>query len=195
MKTIKKSATMSRATSTEPAPEPAAEARPAGVTRAGLFARLAALGIATETTEHEAVFTVAESEKLERDLPGGHTKNLFLKDAKDRLFLLVAESRSRVDLKTLPKLIGSARLSFGKPDLLLSVLGVTPGSVTAFAVINDTAGAVTVLFDQALLRHDRINCHPLENTATTNIARDDLLSFIRATGHEPRIVDLGATTI
>jgi Ala-tRNA(Pro) deacylase len=157
-----------------------------------LFVRLAELGIATTTTEHEAVFTVAESEKLERDLPGGHTKNLFLKDAKDRLFLLVAESHTRVDLKTLPKVIDSARLSFGKPELLLSVLGVTPGSVTAFAVVNDVAGRVTVLIDKALLGHERINCHPLENTATTNIARDDLLRFIRATGHEPRIVDLTA---
>lgn len=156
-----------------------------------LFARLGALGIVTSTVEHEPVYTVAESEKLERQLAGGHTKNLFLKDAKERLFLLIAESRSSVDLKALPKSIGSARLSFGKPDLLLEVLGVTPGSVTAFAVVNDISGRVTVLIDRALLRHDTINCHPLENTATTNIAREDLLRFIRATGHEPRVVDLG----
>jgi Ala-tRNA(Pro) deacylase len=156
------------------------------------MSRLAEMGIETHTVEHEAVFTVLESERLERELPGGHTKNLFLKDAKDRLYLLVAESRSRIDMKALPKVIGSARLSFGKPDLLLDVLGVTPGSVTALSVINDHAGRVEVLIDEALLRHDRINCHPLENTATTNIARDDLLRFIRATGHEPRVVDTRA---
>lgn len=162
------------------------------VNRSGLLARLTEMGIETHTVDHEAVFTVAESERLERELPGGHTKNLFLKDAKDRLFLLVAESRTRIDMKAMPKAIGSARLSFGKPDLLLEVLGVTPGSVTAFSVVNDVAGRVELLIDRALLRHERINCHPLENTATTNIARDDLLRFIRATGHEPRVIDTGA---
>ncbi|MFZ4805947.1 MAG: prolyl-tRNA synthetase associated domain-containing protein [Hyphomicrobiaceae bacterium] len=166
----------------------------APLSRAELMARLAGMGIETHTIEHQAVFTVAESEQLERELPGGHTKNLFLKDAKDRLFLLVAESHTRVDLKALPGLIGSARLSFGKPDLLLEVLGVSPGSVTAFAVVNDRAARVSVLIDKALMKHARINCHPLVNTATTNIARDDLLGFIRATGHEPRIVDVGGGT-
>jgi Ala-tRNA(Pro) deacylase len=157
--------------------------------------RLAELGIETATVDHPAVFTVAESEQLERQLSGGHTKNLFLKDAKDRLFLLVAESRTAVDLKSLPKRIGSARLSFGKPDLLLAVLGVTPGSVTAFAVANDTEHRVTLLVDSALMRHDRINCHPLENTATTSIGRDDLLRFWRATGHDPHIVDLTGVSV
>lgn len=161
------------------------------LSRSGLMARLDEMGIVTETVDHEPVFTVAESERLERELAGGHTKNLFLKDAKDRLFLLIAESRTTVDLKQLPKVIGSARLSFGKPDLLLQVLGVAPGSVTAFAVVNDTAGQVSVLIDRALIRHERINCHPLENSATTNIAREDLLRFIRATGHEPRVIDPG----
>jgi len=153
--------------------------------------RLAAMGIETETIDHEAVFTVAESERLERELPGGHTKNLFLKDAKDQLYLIVAESHTRIDLKALPGVIGSARLSFGKPDLLFQVLGVMPGSVTAFSVVNDVTARVTVLIDKALMEHPRINCHPLVNTATTNIARDDLLRFIRATGHEPRVVDVG----
>lgn len=153
-----------------------------------LFARLAELGIKTETLEHEAVFTVAESERLERDLPGGHTKNLFLKDAKDRLFLVVAQSHTPVDLKSLHKLIGSARLSFGKPDLLMEVLGVAPGSVTALAVINDDQKRVSVVVDQRLMGYERINCHPLVNTATTSIARDDLIRFMRASGHEPLIV-------
>lgn len=164
------------------------------LTRAQLFARLSELGITTRTVEHSPLFTVAESAEVERQLPGGHTKNLFLKDAKANLYLVVALSTTPVDLKTLPQTISSHRLSFGKPDLLMQALGVPPGSVTAFSVINDTAQRVAVVIDAALMAHDTINCHPLENTATTNIARDDLLRFIRATGHEPRIAVLNRTT-
>ena len=152
--------------------------------------RLDALGIATTTVEHETVFTVAESSKLERDITGGHTKNLFLKDAKDRLFLVIAESRTEIDLKSLHKTLGAARFSFGKADLLMEVLGVPPGSVTAFALINDPAARVAVVVDAALMGYDTLNCHPLVNTATTSIARDDLLRFIRASGHEPQVVGL-----
>ncbi len=162
-------------------------------TRADLLHRLTTLGIVTRTVDHPAVFTVAESEKLERDLPGGHTKNLFLKDAKGALFLVTAESHTPVDLKTLHKRLGCARLSFGKPELLAERLGVAPGSVTAFALINDTDRKVSFVIDAALMRCDTINCHPLENTATTNIARDDLLRFIRDCGHEPRVLDLMST--
>lgn len=160
------------------------------VDRAGLFSRLVALGIETATVEHPAVFTVAESEKLERDLPGGHTKNLVLKDAKGRLFLVVAEAHTPVNLKTLHKSIGCARLSFAKADLLDDVLGIAPGSVTALALINDNEQRLDVIIDEILMDHDVINCHPLENTATTSIARDDLMRFIRACGHEPRIMNL-----
>jgi Ala-tRNA(Pro) deacylase len=157
-------------------------------TRDDLFARLAALGIVTETVEHEAVFTVAESARLERDLPGGHTKNLFLRDAKGRLFLVVAESHTPIDLKSLHKRIGAARLSFGKPELLMEVLGVPAGSVTALALINDDQKRVSVVVDARLMGYDKINCHPLANTATTSIARDDLFRFMRAGGHEPLVV-------
>jgi Ala-tRNA(Pro) deacylase len=157
-----------------------------------LTARLAELGIATETVEHPAVFTVAESSKLERELPGGHTKNLFLKDKKDRLFLVVALGRAHIDLKSLHRTLGSDRLSFGKPELLMEILGVPAGSVTPFALINDTAHRVTVILDADMMRHERLNYHPLENTATTNIAREDLLRFIRACGHEPRILAVAA---
>lgn len=168
---------------------------PCPKTRAELFAYLGQLGIETTTTEHEAVFTVAESDGLNRELPGGHTKNLFLKDAKDRLWLVVAEGHSPIDLKALPKVIGSARLSFGKPELLLEVLGVTPGSVTALALINDPAGSVGVVVDARLMEYDVINCHPLVNTATTSIRRDDLIKFIKATGHEPSILPLTGPSV
>jgi Ala-tRNA(Pro) deacylase len=157
-------------------------------TRQDLFARLDELGIASTTVEHEAVFTVAESSRLERELPGGHTKNLFLKDKKDRLYLVVALGSAHIDLKTLHRQLGSDRLSFGKPELLMEVLGVPAGSVTPFALINDTDGRVTVILDADMMRHERLNYHPLENTATTNIAREDLVRFIRSCGHEPRIM-------
>jgi Ala-tRNA(Pro) deacylase len=140
--------------------------------------------------EHAAVFTVAESAKLERELPGGHTKNLFLKDKNGRLFLIVALGSTRINLKALPQRIGSDRLSFGRPELLADVLGVTPGSVTPFALLNDVAGRVTVILDADMMRSERLNYHPLENTATTNIAREDLLRFIRSCGHEPRILSV-----
>ena len=159
-------------------------------TRAELMARLEALGIAHTTVEHAAVFTVAESNALHQDLPGGHTKNLFLKDKKDRLYLVVADRHTPVDLKALPKRIGSDRLSFGRPELLAEVLGVTPGSVTALALANDTGRRCSVVVDQRLMEYDSINCHPLVNTATTTIARDDLIRFIRACGHEPKVMTL-----
>ncbi len=159
--------------------------------RQDLFARLAQLGVETRTLEHEAVFTVAESSRLERELPGAHTKNLFLKSEDGSLFLVVAVAATRVDLKGLAKTLGADRFSFGKPELLLDALGVSPGSVTVFAVINDTSHRVGLILDAELMKYDTINCHPLENTATTNIARDDLLRFIRACGHEPKIAVLG----
>ena len=164
----------------------------APLTRAELFARLDALGIRHSTIDHEAVFTVAESERLHCNLPGGHTKNLFLKDAKDRLWLVVAEAHATVDLKSLPKAIGSARLSFGKAELLMEVLGVTPGSVTVLALANDRERRVSVVVDRRLMDYDVVNCHPLTNTATTSLARDDVLRFIRACGHEPCVMSLTA---
>jgi Ala-tRNA(Pro) deacylase len=160
--------------------------------RQDLFARLAELGIATETVEHSPVFTVAESSRLERRLAGGHTKNLFLKDRKERLFLVVALGHARIDLKSLHNRLGCDRLSFGKPELLMEALGVPPGSVTPFALINDTARRVTVILDADMMRHERLNYHPLENTATTSIAREGLIAFIRACGREPRVVAVAA---
>lgn len=168
------------------------------LTRDQLMARLDALGIAHVTVDHEAVFTVAESDRLHREISGGHTKNLFLKDAKDQLWLVVAEAHTPIDLKALPKLIGSARLSFGRAELLREVLGVEPGSVTALALANDGERRVRVVIDRRLMEYDAVNCHPLVNTATTSLARDDLVRFIRACGHEPRITNLtggaGTTT-
>lgn len=165
-------------------------ARPA--TRRDLMAFLASLAIETTTLDHPPVFTVAESDALERAISGGHTKNLFLKDNKGRLFLVVAQSHTRVDLKALAARLGAGRFSFGNPDLLMEVLGVSPGSVTAFAAINDTSGRVEIVIDDNLMHHDTVNCHPLENAATTSIARADLFRFLSACGHEPRVALLGS---
>lgn len=162
----------------------------APATRQDLMVYLKQLKIAITSQEHLPVFTVAESDALERHMPGGHTKNLFLKDAKGQLFLIVAEAHTIVDLKSLHKTLNCKRLSFGNADLLLATLGIAPGSVTAFAVLNDRANQVTVVIDKALMHFDIINCHPLVNSATSAIARDDLLRFLCATGHDPLIVDL-----
>ena len=164
-------------------------------TREILFARLAELGIQTVTVEHEAVFTVAESSHLERNLEGGHTKNLFLKDAKGQLWLISALGETAIDLKALPKVIGSARLSFGSAELLLETLGVTPGSVTAFALINDSGRRVRFVLDQALLEHEQVNFHPMTNTATTTLSREGLLAFLRALKVEPVVVDFSRMAV
>lgn len=157
-------------------------------TRQDLFSLLDRLGIETRTHEHQAVFTVAESLEIEKAMPGGHTKNLFLKDKKDRVFLVVALNDARIDLKSLHRVIGSDRLSFGRPELLNELLSVKPGSVTPFALINDTDSKVTVILDEPMMAETLLNYHPLENTATTAIRRDDLVKFIEATGHAPRIL-------
>ncbi|MDJ1158681.1 YbaK/EbsC family protein [Chelatococcus sp. SYSU_G07232] len=154
-----------------------------------LFAFLAGLGISVRTVEHAPLFTVADSQKLRGDIPGGHTKNLFLKDKKGRIFLVVLLEDAVVDLKRLHDAIGaSGRLSFGSAELLRATLGVEPGSVTPFAAINDEAGVVTVVLDTDMLACEQLNYHPLVNTMTSGIAREDLIAFLRATGHEPLIL-------
>jgi Ala-tRNA(Pro) deacylase len=158
--------------------------------RADLFAKLDSLGIDTTTHEHPPVFTVEEAKAHCADLPGGHCKSLFLKDKKDRLYLLVALDSRPIDLNAIGKRIGSARLSFGRPELLQEVLGVTPGSVTPFALINDRAHRVSVVLDAGMMRETVLNYHPLTNTATTNIRPDDLRRFIAACGHEPTEIEL-----
>ncbi len=154
-----------------------------------LFAYLDALGIAHTTHWHEAVFTVGESTELKASMPGGHTKNLFLKDKDGAIILIAAEAHSELKLNQLHRLIGTKRLSFGAPDLMVDLLGVTPGSVTAFALINDKAGRVRFLVDAALMAHDPVNFHPLTNTGTTAVSRADFEKFVRATGHGFEVID------
>jgi Ala-tRNA(Pro) deacylase len=156
-----------------------------------LLARLAELGIKTVTHSHPPMRTVEDSKELRGALPGGHCKNLFLKDKKDQLWLVVALEDARVELNRLDKVIGSARLSFGSADRLWASLGVRPGSVTPFALINDRDRRVKVVLQQAMLEHDLLNYHPLLNDRTTAIRSADLLTFIRACGHEPLVAAFG----
>ncbi|MBM3530356.1 MAG: prolyl-tRNA synthetase associated domain-containing protein [Alphaproteobacteria bacterium] len=154
-----------------------------------LFAYLDRLGIAHSTVSHPPLFTVEQSLGLRGAIPGGHTKNLFLKDKKGALFLVTALEDAVIELKSLHRALdASGRFSFGSADQLREVLGVEPGSVTPFAAINDAERRVAVVLDAALMEHGTINAHPLVNTMTTSIARDGLVRFLEATGHPPRIV-------
>ena len=147
------------------------------------------LAIPFEHHEHEAVFTVEESRDIKASLPGEHTKNLFLKDAEGTLVLIAAEAYNQLKLNQLHKLIGTKRLSFGPAELMTEVLGVVPGSVTAFALMNDRAGRVRFLVDAVLAAADIVNFHPLVNTGTTAISQADFRRFVDATGHGFEIID------
>ncbi len=168
--------------------EPAFPSIPA--TPDDLFRRLDELGIASETVHHSAVFTVDEAKAHRGEIAGGHCKNLFLKDKAGQLWLVVMLESSRLDMKAAQTKLGSARLSFASPELMRAVLGVDPGSVTPFTMINASAAPVQVVLEGAMMRESRLSYHPLTNTQTTTIAAADLLAFLRAQGHEPLIVDL-----
>ena len=157
-----------------------------------LFDRLAELDIEYTTCRHPAVWTVEESRRLRGDMPGGHCKSLFLKDKKGVVYLVVALEDRAIDMKRLRRPIGAAPLSFARPELLMEILGVTPGAVTPFGLINDVNAAVRVVLDREMLERDPLNYHPLTNEATTAIAPGDLLKFIRGCGHEPQILDFEA---
>jgi Ala-tRNA(Pro) deacylase len=157
-----------------------------------LFAYLDRLGIAHQSVSHPALFTVEESRALRGKVPGGHTKNLFLRDKKGALFLVVTLEDAVIALKSLHRRLGATgRFSFGSANLMRETLGVEPGSVTPFAALNDTEQRVSVVLDAAMMAHAVLNYHPLRNTMTTSIAREDLVRFLTATGHPPRIVALG----
>ena len=154
-----------------------------------LYALLKQLNIAHHTEEHRAVFTVAEGADVKARLPGGHSKNLFLKDKAGDYVLVSALGSTIIKLNQLHKRIGTKRLSFGKPEALLELLGVVPGSVTVFSVLNDVDHKVRLILDKALFDHEAVWFHPMRNTASTRIAPNDILRFAEATGHIPTVVD------
>ncbi|MEZ5666909.1 MAG: prolyl-tRNA synthetase associated domain-containing protein [Alphaproteobacteria bacterium] len=177
---------------TEAAPDSGPDPRLAAA-RQRLWDRLEALGIATRTVDHPPVFTVAESQAMRGSLPGGHCKSLFLRDKKGRQFLVVALEDRPVDLKALRGALGAGNLSFASAERLMATLGVAPGSVTPFGLINaDPHSGLVVALDRGMLDHDPLNYHPLSNDATTAIAPGDLVRFVRACGFEPLAVDLAA---
>ena len=155
-------------------------------TRQDLFDLLDRRGVPHRTYDHPPVFTVAESASIKLAMPGGHTKNLFLKDKNGRLLLLCALAETKIDLNALAKAMKAGRFSFGAPELMHEALGVTPGSVTVFALINDRLGRITLLLDDALFAVDPVNFHPLSNDATTAVSPGGLLRFLEETGHAPQ---------
>lgn len=157
-----------------------------------LYADLKALDIPYDVVEHPAVFTVEESQAVDGDIPGAHTKNLFLKDAGGRFWLVTVPAALRADLKALPTVMGAKRVSFGKGEDMERLIGVTPGSVTPLGAIADAAGAVTIVLDASLAAADRVNCHPLRNTATLGLSGADLVRALTHWGHPPVIIDVPA---
>lgn len=160
--------------------------------RAGLEDYLTRQNIAFRTCTHAPVFTVADGAEVKAAMPGGHTKNLFLDDRRGGLFLVSALAETLIPVNRLHRVLGARRLSFGTPHMLAAKLGVTPGSVTIFAMINDRAGEVVPVLDQKLFDHGLVNFHPLRNDATTAIAPDDVLGFLKGLGRNPVILDFAS---
>ncbi len=156
-----------------------------------LLACLDQLGIKTKTYEHEPIFTVAQGLHFEKSIPGAHCRNLFLRDKKKVMYLVVLRNETLVDIKKLASLIGAGRLSFGSPDRLWTMLGVRPGSVCPFALINDKNCEINVILEAGMMEEPLVNYHPLDNARTTGISPGDLLKFIDFCGHKPQIIDLG----
>lgn len=151
----------------------------------GLLADLSALSIPFAAHEHDAVFTVAESDAVHAAMPGAHTKNLFLKDKRAAFWLVTVPSDARVDLKALPGATGCKPVSFGKAEDMARLLGITPGSVTPLAMINAAPGSITMVLDAALADADLVNVHPLRNTATFGLAGAAILDLLRHWEHAP----------
>ncbi|WP_120498210.1 prolyl-tRNA synthetase associated domain-containing protein [Kiloniella sp. EL199] len=155
-----------------------------------LFNKLTELGIETTTITHPAVYTVEESKEHCSDIPGAHTKNLFLRNKKGQMWLLVCHEDRKIDIKLLAKALGAGKLSFGSADRLMEFLGITPGSVSPFTAINDKDNAVKVILDSQMMKQSPINSHPLTNTMTTSITPENLVQFLTAIDHPPEELDM-----
>jgi len=186
---------MSDTPSDTPAPDPYEMQKNLPTSPDQLLARLNELGIESHTIDHAPVFTVEESKDLRGQLPGGHVKNLFLRNRKEEMWLVTVEETKRVDLKALGEKLtgatgGAAKLSFGSADRLMKHLGVIPGAVTPFAVINDKERLVRMVLDRDLLEYDVVHAHPLVNFKATALKSNDLLRFLEAEGHKPEVIDI-----
>lgn len=155
-----------------------------------LFDLLQSLDIAYEVYHHKPIFTVEEGEHIKETIPGTHCRNLFLRDKKKTMFLVVLANETGVDLKKLQDLLACGRLSFGSAERLWAYLGIRPGSVCPFCAVNDQDHQVRVVLDAYMMRQPIVNYHPLDNAMTISLTPEDLLKFFVHTGHEPYIVDL-----
>lgn len=155
-----------------------------------LLEKLENLGIDFALHHHRAVFSVGEADDVDAAIPGAHTRNLFVRDKKENMFLITLLAHTKIDLVRLAFLLGAGRLSFGSPDRLMKYLGVTPGSVTPFSVMNDHDKKVTLILDAEMMREKIVNYHPLINTMTIGLTPGALLNFLETTGHKPQIIDL-----
>lgn len=153
-----------------------------------LLAHLESLGIAATTSTHPPLRTVEDSKRLRGELPGGHVKNLFLRDKRGRHWLLTALEDARIDLKRMAQRLEAGKFSFANADALKTMLGIEPGAVSPLAVINDKERQVTVVLDEQMLTHDPLNVHPLRNDRTTTLPTRDLLRFLQACGHSPMVM-------
>lgn len=171
-------------------PQKAEPPQPLPTSPDDLFKKLDDLGISYTLHHHEPIFTVAEGEHLKKEIPGTHCRNLFLRDKKNNTVLLVAANETQLDLKKLPDLVGMTRISFGSAERLWEMLGIRPGSVNPFTVINDTNRRVRVVLDAAMMKAGTVNYHPMDNAMTVSITPDDLVKFLAFTGHAYKIVDL-----
>lgn len=157
-----------------------------------LYALFDEHGIAYTHNTHPPLHTVEESKELRGDLPGAHVKNMFLKDKKNQLWLVTCLEHRKIRIRDLEKQVGATKASFGKPELLWEALGIRPGAVSPFGLINDPDHQVNVVLDQQMLDIDPINAHPLHNEATTTVGNADFRKFFDITGHQPMIVDFDA---
>ncbi|PZP56588.1 MAG: hypothetical protein DI586_03260 [Micavibrio aeruginosavorus] len=166
----------------------------AAMTAEKLLSCLKALGIGFTLYKHRAVFSVGEAKDVDEAIPGAHTRNLFVRDKKERMFLITLMAHTKIDMKKLAELLGVGRLSFGSPERLVKYLGVTPGSVTPFSIVNDRGHQVTLVLDKEMMDNDIVNYHPLVNTMTVGLTPSDLLKFLENCGCVPQIMDLQAAS-
>lgn len=167
---------------------------PLPTTPEDLFEIFEALDIKYKNHHHAPIFTVEEGLHLKAEIPGLHCRNLFLRDKKKRMYLVVAANETQIDLKKLPNLIGSGRLSFGSKDRLWTYLGIRQGSVSPFCALNDTDHQVHIILDAAMMDADLVNYHPMDNAMTVSLSPSGLINFFEHTGHEPQSVDFYAST-
>ena len=153
---------------------------------------LRARNIQSSTISHAPMRTVEDSKTFRDGVPGGYSKNLFLRNKKGKMWLVTLHEDRQIDLRDLGTMIGAGRVSFASRERLMHYLGVIPGAVTPLAVANDHSGTVQLVLDKLLLELDPLHFHPCDNSKTITLQADDLLKFVDSCGHPPQVIDFGA---